>query len=374
MNRLIIIGNGFDLAHGLPTKYSDFLNWYWSRLNSIQYGLHGTYAYVDKFIELTLNYPIRNCVSYKDLIAYFKSYSCVEGEDYVLLNDFFIQLNQNYILNWVDIEMFYKEELEYYFNKSQTKHEEILKLNKEFSDVRELFHQYITEVIEPLESDKERSTELKDIFDNWTENKCYTEWFKANVPHHLTTIPGFIKHPGTPLERFEIEKRYILCFNYTNTVFRYVKNQQATVNFIHGHYQYENHPIVFGYGDESDELFPMLEKDNINEYLEFTKSVSYLKTINYNNLMNFIESDNFIVEVMGHSLAISDRTLLKTIFENKKCQYIFMYYHERNDGGNDFFDKSVNISRHFTDKNMMRKKVAPEIFCRPLPQVKQVNS
>ena len=24
MNRLIILGNGFDIAHGLPTKYNDW--------------------------------------------------------------------------------------------------------------------------------------------------------------------------------------------------------------------------------------------------------------------------------------------------------------------------------------------------------------
>ena len=29
MNRLVIIGNGFDLAHGLKTRYEDFINWYW---------------------------------------------------------------------------------------------------------------------------------------------------------------------------------------------------------------------------------------------------------------------------------------------------------------------------------------------------------
>lgn len=28
MNRLIIIGNGFDMAHGLKTSYKDFINWY----------------------------------------------------------------------------------------------------------------------------------------------------------------------------------------------------------------------------------------------------------------------------------------------------------------------------------------------------------
>jgi hypothetical protein len=27
MNKLILIGNGFDLAHGLKTSYSDFMLW-----------------------------------------------------------------------------------------------------------------------------------------------------------------------------------------------------------------------------------------------------------------------------------------------------------------------------------------------------------
>lgn len=35
MNRLVIIGNGFDIAHGLKTSYMDFINWYWDkRVNS----------------------------------------------------------------------------------------------------------------------------------------------------------------------------------------------------------------------------------------------------------------------------------------------------------------------------------------------------
>ena len=28
MNRLIIIGNGFDLEHNLPTSYKDFIEWH----------------------------------------------------------------------------------------------------------------------------------------------------------------------------------------------------------------------------------------------------------------------------------------------------------------------------------------------------------
>ena len=29
MNRIILVGNGFDLAHNLRTSYKDFMNWYW---------------------------------------------------------------------------------------------------------------------------------------------------------------------------------------------------------------------------------------------------------------------------------------------------------------------------------------------------------
>ena len=31
MNRLVLIGNGFDLAHGLNTRYKDFICWYWNK-------------------------------------------------------------------------------------------------------------------------------------------------------------------------------------------------------------------------------------------------------------------------------------------------------------------------------------------------------
>ena len=31
MNRLVLIGNGFDLAHGFHTSYKDFICWYWKQ-------------------------------------------------------------------------------------------------------------------------------------------------------------------------------------------------------------------------------------------------------------------------------------------------------------------------------------------------------
>ena len=42
MNRVIIIGNGFDKAHQLPTEYIDFINHYWK---AVSYKIFGDYNY-----------------------------------------------------------------------------------------------------------------------------------------------------------------------------------------------------------------------------------------------------------------------------------------------------------------------------------------
>ncbi len=373
MNRLLIIGNGFDLAHNLPTKYSDFLNWYWSTVIPDKL-IHNQLLYEDKVISLKLYHPIKPNNSYTDFLKNIQNHSLVEGKNYTFKNSFFINLCRSELNNWVDIEMFYKNSLKTAFNKPSNRNQEILKLNEEFYDVCGLFNKYLFEIITPFEKNPVQIREMKSLLEKWEQGKNYTPYFKDNVPFHLTKFPDFLRSINFPDENY-FNNTYILCFNYTNTIHRYLEqNSNINANFIHGHYQNELLPIVFGYGDESDELFPQLEEVNRNEYLKYTKSVSYLRTQSYNNLMNFIESDDFVVEVMGHSLAISDRTLLKTIFENDKCQYIFLYYHQREDGSTDFFDKSVNISRHFSDKKMLRKKVAPEVFCCPLPQLKKNDS
>lgn len=63
MNRIVLIGNGFDLAHGLPTGYVDFINNYWENfsyhvLNGYErwqlenYGISPIRSYSDNFANL----------------------------------------------------------------------------------------------------------------------------------------------------------------------------------------------------------------------------------------------------------------------------------------------------------------------------------
>ena len=125
----------------------------------------------------------------------------------------------------------------------------------------------------------------------------------------------------------------------------------------------------FGFGDEIDGYYKKIEELNINEFLNNFKSFGYFKTKNYQNLLSFIESDLFDVEILGHSCGLSDRVLLNTIFEHKKCEAIKIHYYENN-GQNDFTFKTQEISKHFNDgvksKAKMRERIVDFTGCQPL--------
>ena len=80
-------------------------------------------------------------------------------------------------------------------------------------------------------------------------------------------------------------------------------------------------------------------------------------------LISFIETTDFEVHILGHSCGISDRLLLNTIFENKNCKKIYPHYCEFSDKSTDFDNRTMNISRCFNDKMLLRKKVQIKELC-----------
>ena len=66
-----------------------------------------------------------------------------------------------------------------------------------------------------------------------------------------------------------------------------------------------------------------------------------------------------LLYIVGHSCGLSDRVLLKTVFENPKCENIFIFHHGKNlkERDKDYFYKTIQIARHFKNKALMRKKV-----------------
>nr|WP_304529138.1 AbiH family protein [Flavobacterium sp. ALD4] len=151
---------------------------------------------------------------------------------------------------------------------------------------------------------------------------------------------------------------------------------QSNINFIHGSLgNVSDNKINFGFGDEMDDDYKVIENLGNNEYLKNFKSFQYLQNSNYNDLLRFVDSKRFQVLIMGHSCGLSDRTLLNTIFEHNNCRSIKPFYYQfKNDKdevvGDNYTEIVQNISRHFNKKKLMREKIVNKTLCQPLPQIK----
>lgn len=117
-----------------------------------------------------------------------------------------------------------------------------------------------------------------------------------------------------------------------------------------------------------DDFYREIENIGDNEYLKNFKSFQYSNTTNYDDLLRYIDSDKYQVSILGHSCGLSDRLLLNTIFEHENCRSIKIYYHQKEDGSDNYTDMVQNISRHFKDKQSMRRKIVNKTLSSPLPQ------
>lgn len=373
MNRLVLVGNGFDLAHGMPTRYNDFLLGYLKRaFNSSGQGS----LYQDRLMMVTshdfqsqvsglfdgLNTTddlIEHCYKNGFLNALMNNKGIQIGSITIkpliqvyIRSDFFrILLSKCNVNNWVEIEN------EYYLQLKK-----ILKLGNKGNVPKEL-EELNTSMHGIIEALKVYLSELDCV----GKNMDFTKIFEGDIV--LDEMP-LLKQEFSILPK----ETLILNFNYTSTVERYIsdlKNVELVkvkINNIHGTLNDIGNPMIFGFGDEIDEDYQLLEKAKTKGFFKFIKSFWYFRTENYHNLIRFIESEEFQVVVLGHSCGLSDRTMLNLIFEHKNCKGIKIYYYA-NEQGDNFNELTEEISRHFSNKAALRAKVLPKPLCVPMPQI-----
>ncbi len=152
----------------------------------------------------------------------------------------------------------------------------------------------------------------------------------------------------------------IINFNYTNTIEKYLNFEwpedgiglKYELLHIHGKVSEEKkYPIIFGYGDETDKYFSLLEELDNHQFVKYFKSDGYGLSPNYRIVSKFIDTTEYEVHVLGHSCGSSDRVLLKAIFDNPRCMEIKIFHHKREDFTTDFIEIYRNISRCFSVDN-----------------------
>lgn len=376
MNRLVIIGNGFDMAHGLKTSYMDFINWYWEqRLNALlieqtpisedclcTLEIKNTSEYSSWFNFFYLN-------SYRDLITCQWKYPPSDILDDIKDNtvDFSVTYSRFFetILQsvetrgWVDIECDY-----YQLLKRCTDSTDCRISVKELNEQLNFLQEKLIEYLQTVATDNFRNDLQGEINDIFKPEDFSTEGRKKAMDNIGIKTNNFanIYYNRELRAKLVPERTMLLIFNYTDTAKKY-GDDNSTHNYIHGELEHPEY-IIFGYGDELDKYYQDILDMNDNELLKNVKSVRYLETRHYRDLLEFLISAPFQVLIMGHSCGNSDRTLLNTIFEHENCISIKPYYHKWDDGRDNYLELVQNISRNFTNMKLFRDRVVNKEQCK----------
>lgn len=422
MNRIILIGNGFDLSHGMLTSYGHFLNDYWKNtIIEIQKSRHNTIFENDEIIIKQSPSKFVSGDTFNDLKEKMDEFKT----EIRFKNKFLKIITLKSSLNsWVDVENEYYLLLKESYNdlNKKTFPYTISELNRDFNQIKYLLKEYLIRVEKDYDNiliHRNRRIKniighkiyypfkLKDFSEESLNKKVEIEYniIKKDIDGIKQKLISFddlsverkniINKLGEEDHLYKIRKLLVseesinyfqlvpnqtlfLNFNYTFTNYIY-KNPNGfdtfdfkkitKPQFIHIHGttdEYDKNPIIFGFGDELDEDYRSIERLNNNEYLENIKSINYLDTDNYKNLLKFINSENYQIFIFGHSCGISDRTLLNTMFEHKNCGSIKIFYHQKDESTDNYKDIIQNLSRNFNDKTKMRDIVVNKSYSESL--------
>lgn len=392
MNDIIILGNGFDLAHGLATGYKDYvramlIDSLREKINRLEYQdspfripecpeiyrtpsdeVNLSFLYYGYELE---NEPLINL--YRDTAKYHK-YSLPDLISHII-EDF-----EN--KGWVDLEGTYFSLLTRILAQEKFDQARVIALNEQMESLRKSLCQYLNKVT---------PTELSDYINGHfiSIREGYIMMAERQLKQNRETLRASDKQAIDTPERnndqndaLEIVRRLsgitVLTFNYTDTcealykdtltintgdlplrIAHYLPAEGIPPTFIYIHGSLKEKDIVLGYGDETTDKFRELEDANDNELTKYFKSFYYMQNSRYRQFFEVLERGPFRLHLMGHSCGLSDRVLLSSIFNHPNLEDVKIYYHARGENENDYFQLCQNISRHFHDKHAMRLKILP---------------
>ena len=323
---LLIVGNGFDIAHGLNTQYTDFLNVcskdritinnheYIMKCNPIylylkeQKNKNGYWTDVEKAITNIIKSLEKIKMTFIDNNSYYKSN----------LNTL-LDKKINSILNTIN---FFPDE------KQCAK-----KFPLEYTFTNNDFYKFIKKLEYNL-----------DYFINALEDYLLEiENTPINKPIYLNDIDN-IKDSIT----------HILSFNYTNTFRRLYVNDISNeyIDFIHG--RLGEHNLVLGIS----ETLPTEEENIELSCIYFKKYFQriFKKTgAKYADWLDDKNGTNFdTVYIYGHSLDITDKEILSRIINDvNHVKKIVIFYHNK-----EHYRQEISNLVKILDKNTFLKYVA----------------
>lgn len=339
---ILLIGNGFDLAHGLPTKYDDFLNFVKVLIRIIN----------TKSVKHINSFSISQCIERKLIEEFDVNRNATVAIENMnvwksliknnLWFDYFFENRANMDKNWIDFEKeicFVISELDRYINDSSMYYlkrvtnffydrhyfvddflrnfkvflETYLHKNKMYS----LAKMNIDDFIFELENDLERLISALELY----------------ISNYVNTI-DINEHPFD-IQSMKISK--VMSFNYSNTFERLYDTDDTNkieYDYIHGK-AFEQHDLNNSLVLGINEYLPDYEK-NIN--IRFIRFKKYFQRIHKNTGSKYIDWIDEIAHIrlqipnnlfiIGHSLDETDGDILRKLILNNDVSTT-IYYHSR---------------------------------------------
>lgn len=317
--KILVLGNGFDLDHNLPTSYMDFLNFcnyvvegtsesfyklnekqrkslgFSFTTNNLQYSWK--YSYSSVFLPLLKN---------NHLLKYFNTRVAIQGENWI---DFEREI-KSIVNEFKAIEFEFKQSNQYSY-KIDKKH----KINKILKDLGlDYSSQEFWEEYELLLIHKKLCSSLDD--------------FSKALEYYISSFINYTPVKGISPDIVYFDADKVITFNYSNTYERIYGgiHRYEDVDYVHGvaRENYNNAPnIILGITTNNKNLQ--------NYYVEFEKYYQRITKKTGSKYKKWLQQGkvkNEKMEVMffGHSLDSADRDIIRDLiyYDNS---IVKIYYH-----------------------------------------------
>lgn len=319
---ILVLGNGFDLEHELPTKYSDFL------------------MFVTRFLELFQekeivcksqfdSYLLNLCNNQERKELKLELFELVHNNIWIT---YFLEKQQELGVNWIDFEKEISnmiQVMEYvisYIKNERDKDKQQIKIPHYVCDnmkrLMPSMEEYISNIEQVL---NQKEMLLEDL------NKMIRS-LEIYLSDYVAKLEIEVYNPDI----FKLAPDYVLNFNYTSTYRNlYAKNDDLIgYDYVHGEANFHNTMSTCNMVLGIDEYLQEEEKDKNVEFIAFKKYYQRIKKKTgslHRDWMDEMKSNwnaKHRVTIFGHSLDITDQDILHDLIVNDNVLVTIYYYSE----------------------------------------------
>lgn len=342
---ILVIGNGFDLAHGLPTRYRDFMDYLGA----------AKFLYENK--KAGLAYPTKNII---------------ENSNNKKLNEINNLLKQNlireYDSNWIQkipevlVKIFSKENCWYHYFDDLIDKKKIIGINwidfeAEISNVVKRIEGI--SLYKPVNTNISTSSHVyhlnqgpsREILINFMKSDYYIfdnqeiDNFISHLENDLSDFINALDYYIGFIDKFDVANRIsdiqgvridkVISFNYSDTYRRLYRNDMSdeNIHFIHGKANRtlgdSASKLVLGTNDTLSDQ----EKDSNISCVKFKKYFQRIYKRTGNDYKRFLKEadeersgETIRSYFFGHSLAATDGDVIRRVIE--ASDYVVIFYHD----------------------------------------------